>query len=97
MLNGGEIPMADADSPKVDFAAPFTEMAAKIARNPASDFAGAFVIVAPDGSVASLLTLDPAASPVIMWANIQTKAELMLNEAKAAEDAEKNTGFQHRR
>ncbi len=95
--NSGGVYPSEPGKPEADFAAPFLEMAAKIDRNLKADFAGAFVIVAPDGSVASLLTLDPSASPVIMWSNIQTKAEMMLREVKDAEEQKTSTGFSHRR
>ena len=61
---------------------PFTQMADLIAHNVAcgAAFAGAFVIVEPDGTPHHLLMLDNAQNPARFWATLQTRCKIALDE-----------------
>ncbi len=66
-----------------DHAAPFRAQADQIDRNAGGSFAGAFVIVAPDGTVSSTLLLDATPNPAAFWSLVQTKAAIAIAEAEA--------------
>jgi hypothetical protein len=72
--------MSDTDT---DHAAPFRAQAEQIDRNAGGSFAGAFVIVAPDGKVSSTLLLDATPNPAAFWSLVQTKAAIAIAEAEA--------------
>ena len=55
-------------------------MADRITRNAPEDFAGAFVIVAPDGTQKSALILDNTQSPAAFWGTLISTAQIALNE-----------------
>lgn len=74
--------MSDTTPP--DHAAPFRKQADQIDLNAGNNFAGAFVIVDPDGNVEATLLLDEKANPAVFWSLIQTKAQIALAEAEAA-------------
>ena len=85
----------DANGPAqtpVDTAAPFDEMSARIAKNDPEDFAGAFVIVTPDGKSKSLLVLDNSQSAAMFWGLLQSTAQIALNEIQDAERAGNSYG-----
>lgn len=62
--------------------APFDEMSARIARNDPLDFAGAFVIVTPDGKAKSTLLLDNSQSAAAFWGILKSTAEIALQEVE---------------
>lgn len=78
--------------PITNMAAPFDEMSARIARNDAADFAGAFVIVTPDGKSKSTLLLDNSQSAAAFWGLLQSTAQIALNEIQEAERAGNSYG-----
>ena len=74
-------PNAPAAAP-IDHRTPFDEMSARIERNDAGDFAGAFVIVTPDGKSKSLLLLDNSQSAAAFWGLLKSTAEIALQEVE---------------
>jgi len=71
--------MSDGPLPP-DYSSPFRRVADRIDRNQDAPFAGAFVIVTPDGSVEELLLLDKTANPAVFWSIVKTKAEIAIAE-----------------
>lgn len=75
-------------------AAPFTAMAARIVANAAADFAGAVVVVAPDGrTVIDLLSLDPSHDEVAFWGQVAARVEAAKNECLMNEQAKQGGAF----
>lgn len=75
-----------SDAPTVeppDHAAPFREQADRIDLNRGPKFAGAFVIVAPNGEIESTLLLDDKPNAAAFWSLVQTKAAIAIAEAEA--------------
>jgi hypothetical protein len=68
-----------------DHASAFRRMADKIDTNRENGFAGAFVIVAPDGSAHSALLLDDAADAAMFWSTIKTRVDIAIGEIEANE------------
>ena len=64
-------------------ATPFRTMADKIDLNADNGFAGAFVIVAPNGDVEATLILDGKANDAAFWSIVTTKAQIAIAEAEA--------------
>lgn len=82
--------MSDAlPPPEPTHDAPFTRMAQKIVDNLSNGFAGAFVIVAPDGSHHDLLVLDSHASPSLFWSAVKVRVDIALAEL---DDVERRGG-----
>jgi hypothetical protein len=81
-------------SEQIDKAISFRSMANKIDLNTSSGFAGAFVIVPPDGDPQDLLLLDSNANPAIFWSTLKTRVEIALAELDAQE---RQTGYGGRR
>ena len=74
----------------------FADMAARIARIEPTEFAGAVVIVPPDGDPVSFLTTEvPAPDIVQFWATAKTRVEIRL--ANAMEIAQAAQPWQGRR
>jgi hypothetical protein len=74
----------------------FADMAARIAKIDMAEFAGAVVIVPPDGEpVAFLTTETPAADIVQFWATAKTRVEIRL--ASAMDQASGANPWQGRR
>lgn len=69
----------------VNHRAPFDEMSARIAKNDPLDFAGAFVIVTPDGKAKSTLLLDNSQSAAAFWGLLQSTATIALQEIEDGE------------
>jgi hypothetical protein len=66
-------------------AEPFTEMAALIAHNDATRFAGAIVVVPPgDGEPISFMLTDPKPDLVQFWATVKARVEVRSTEALLA-------------
>ena len=74
----------DPQPPYVDHATPFRRLADKIDLNRDGGFAGAFVIMPPDGEVQELLVLDNAGNPAVFWSIVQTRAQIALAEIDEA-------------
>lgn len=70
-----------------DRSVPFAAMAERIKANAGDAFGGAFVIVAPDGSLLSTLILDPSSNPAMFWGTIKGKADIALSELEQQERA----------
>jgi hypothetical protein len=73
-----------------DLDKPFTDMAEVIQRQlggRGADFAGAFVIVPPDGKPQTLLMLDNAQNEAIFWSTLKTRADIALSEIEEASRA----------
>lgn len=66
-------------------AAAFREMADKIDLNAGNGFAGAFVVVTPDGEAHDTLLLDTRANAAAFWSLLQTRAQIALTEIADAE------------
>lgn len=64
----------------------FTAMANRIEDNLRNGFAGAFVIVAPDGSLKETLLLNHEPNPAMLWALVEAAA----NQAKYEMDTQQN-------
>lgn len=70
------------------FAAPFTEMAERITRNDPKEFAGAMLMVAPDGKQIAVMITDPSQDLEGFLAHCMSKlqahtAELQINKQGA--------------
>jgi hypothetical protein len=76
--------------PDKNHAAPFRAQADRIDLNRGPNFAGAFVIVDPDGNIEATLLLDDKADPAIFWSIIQTKAQIAV--ARAEEEQRNGQG-----
>lgn len=68
----------------------FRAMAARIEKNP-EEFAGAYVIMAPDGRVISHSFFDPMGDPVAFWAFASAQVQVAQVEAQQADEA--NNGY----
>lgn len=74
----------------VNHSDPFRRVAEKIEINKDNGFAGAFVIVPPQGEPQDMLLLDSSASPVIFWSTLKTRVDIALEEL---DEAERRGGF----
>jgi hypothetical protein len=61
--------------------APFTDMAARIARIDLAEFAGAIVVVPPDGEPIAFLTTDPKPDMMQFWSTVKSRVEVRATEA----------------
>lgn len=77
-------------------ATPFLAMADRIEMNRDQPFAGAVVIVPPDGAKTIELLLLTEADQAMFWSMIKTKAEIRMQEL-ANEEAQRTTGWGMRR
>lgn len=77
-------------------AVPFDAMATLIHENENESFAGAFVIVPPNGEPPIELLLLTAPDPAMFWSMIKTKAEIAMQEL-AAKEQQALTGWNSRR
>ncbi len=75
-------------------ATPFTEMAALIAHNDESRFAGAVVVVPPGGGKPMYyMGAEPDADPVRFWADLETRCKgRATEEIHAATDQARGQG-----
>jgi hypothetical protein len=85
-----------SETEPTDHAAPFRAQADQIDLNRGPNFGGAFVIVAPDGSVESAFILDGKPNAAQFWSMISTKAQIAIAEAEA-DQRSGQAGFGHRR
>jgi len=81
------------DRPTQDHGAPFETMAARIRKNADEGFAGAFVVVAPDGESIENLFLNNTGDPVIFWTNLKTMAEMAIDEMTQKQKASQRFQF----
>lgn len=67
-------------------AAPFAAMAEQIRHNGAQSFGGAFVIVPPaiGGEPIVTLVLDPKQDPILFWASVKSKIDMVLAQLEEA-------------
>ena len=61
-------------------AEPFKEMAARIEHNAATEFAGAYVIVSPDGEAKEVLILNRKADAAQFWSLLKVTCDIALAE-----------------
>lgn len=86
--------MSDLQAPPPpDHAAAFRAMGDKIEANAGNGFAGAFVIVGPDGAVETMLMLDEKPNPSAFWSLVTTKAQIAIAEAEANQRQDGGFGF----
>lgn len=69
---------------------PFKEMAVRIERNVEGEFAGAIVIVPPDGDPISLALFDPKKDGLAFWALVRSKVEFEAEDYTQKKQAEHN-------
>lgn len=62
-----------------DFAAAFTRMAERIAAIEESDFNGALVLVAPDGTAIEMM-MQGSRDEVVFWSTAKSKVEIAATE-----------------
>jgi hypothetical protein len=67
---------AGFDMPTTAAAQPFLDMAARIQRNADSDFAGAAVIVPPEGDPIVVMTMDPKKDGLSFWGTLKARVEM---------------------
>lgn len=80
------------DKPKPEDA--FTEMAARISRNDPKEFAGAFMIVSPDGTVLSHSFFNPVGDAPSFWGFVSAAVQTASTEAiQKAEGQMGMTGY----
>lgn len=60
---------------------PFEEMAARIAKITYGEFAGAVVIIPPDGEPIAFLTTDPKPDLMQFWSAVKARVEIRAAEA----------------
>jgi hypothetical protein len=78
-----------------DHSAPFSDMAARIEHNKPQDFAGAVVIVPPNGDAMIMLSLDPSQDAATFWSMVRTKIEVVW-KGLVADERRKDTGWGQR-
>lgn len=76
------------------FAAPFEDMSQRIRRNLEAEFAGAILIVAPDGEKIEVLLTDPSKDAEAFWAVANSKIQIAT--AKYQQDQQRLGGFGRR-
>jgi hypothetical protein len=65
-----------------EHAAPFTDMAARIAKIDSAEFAGAVVVVPPgDGEPIAFMTTDPKPDLMQFWSTVKSRVEVRATEA----------------
>lgn len=70
---------------------PFEDMAARIAKIDAKEFAGAIVVVPPGGGEAiAFMTTDPTPDIVQFWAAAEARIKVKSMEAMQEEEARRN-------
>lgn len=72
--------MADATK-----STPFLDMAARIDRMGDVEFAGAVVVMPPDGKPITFLLTDPEPSVAQFWSSVISRVEIAAAEAKDAQ------------
>lgn len=68
------------DLPHFKAISAFEKMANRISRNMSSEFAGAFVIVSPNGDVKELLLLNDKPDPAMFWSNAEVTCQIAKAE-----------------
>lgn len=63
----------------------FADMAMRIDMNAEADFAGAFVVVPPEGEAITLLVLDNRKNAAVFWGLLKSHAEIALREIDMAQ------------
>ena len=64
----------------LDNSRPFQAMAERIEHNDARDFAGAFVIMPPDGQPIEYLALNPKQDAAAFWGAVQAHVQRVMAE-----------------
>jgi hypothetical protein len=62
------------------FAEPFLEMASRISRNLETEFAGAILIVPPEGDPIAVMIADPSKSVEAFWAQAKQRIDVGMAE-----------------
>lgn len=81
------------DRPQADHGEAFELMAARIRKNADEGFAGAFVVVSPDGEIISNLFLNSAKDIAMFWANLKMVAESAIDEVTRKQVASQQRGW----
>lgn len=79
--------------PAADHGQPFEEMAARVRKNADEGFAGAFVVVSPDGENIQQLFLNNSQHPAMFWAALKSVAEIKINEIDMNEQRASRGGW----
>lgn len=79
-----------ADAP----AQPFLDMAARIEKNDPAEFAGAIVVVPPEGDPIAFMIADPSADLVQFWATCETR--IAVRKAEIVEASRNQQGWVQR-
>jgi len=85
--------MSQPSRPLDDPSKPFTEMAARIQRNEKSEFAGAIVVVTPDGTILSQAFINPTPDTAGFWSTAKAMVEVAVTDYLQAKDKAAGFGF----
>lgn len=72
--------MSDAPPEPLKHDAPFTQMASKIEMNRDNGFAGAYVIVDPEGNAVTSLSLQQTPNVALFWSTLKSEIEIILQQ-----------------
>ena len=78
--------------PAPDVSTPFTKMAERIDANDRNEFAGAYVIVGPDGEAVTALMLDDEKDPGMFWGAVKARIEMKINQLQERQQSSSGWG-----
>ncbi len=78
---------------KVDPAEPFAKMSLRVTHNADEGFAGAFVIVPPQGDPVEMLVLNSTPNAAVFWSLLKTTAEMAIAEIEDKQRASQGFGY----
>lgn len=81
------------ERPAADHGKPFEMMAARVRKNVDEGFAGAFVLVAPDGEIIENLFINNTADMAMYWGNLKMIAEMAIDEVTRKQQASQARGW----
>ncbi len=79
-----------------DHADQFTAMADRLGKIDPAEFAGAVVVVPPEGDPISFLLTDPKPNAMQFWSGLQSRVELAAAEALQAQQTPQQPGWGRR-
>lgn len=82
--------------PETKFSTPFREMAERIERNPEAEFAGAIVVVPPEGDPITIMLNDPKPDLEAFWGVAAGKIQVATQEFQQ-KHGQNQAGFGNRR
>lgn len=68
-----------------DLSSPFERMASEVKKFDAARFAGAAVLISPDGTVVEFLMQDITPDTPMFWGTLKTRIQIALEEAQNEE------------